>query len=212
MTKYNSTYSTTQLEVLELPTYLILNANKDVVEPGEILTFSGQLTNNPASTIGIGNATVHFARYVDMETWQGWVRFGSTVTNNAGLFSSDWSFTQGGDYEVRAEYTTGTGELVLSDSVFFTVGITLNTTITASLEDPSIYLGEDFVVVGRLVDSTGNGVPGVTINVNVTGQIPFFTAITDMNGNYQCQVNSSAAGITAPGNYLIRVSFQGATV
>jgi hypothetical protein len=212
MTKFNSSYSTTALEVLGLPTYLSLEANKDVVEPGEALTLNGLLTNNPASTIGIGNATVHFARYVSTGTWQGWVRFGSTVTNGAGLFSSDWSFTQGGDYEVRAEYTTGTGELIISDSVFFTVGTTLNTTITASLEDPSIYLGEDFVVVGRLVDPAGNGVPGVNINVNVIDRLPFFTTITDANGNYESHVNSTAAGITAPGSYLIRVSFQGATI
>jgi hypothetical protein len=212
MTKFNSSYSTTPLEVLGLPTYLSLDVNKDVVEPGEALTLSGLLTNNPASVVGIGNATVHFARYVNTGTWQGWVRFGSTVTNNAGLFSSNWSFTQGGDYEVRAEYTTGTGELILSDSVFFTVNSTLNTTITAALQDASIYLGEDFVVVGRVVDSNGNGVPGVPVNINVADKIPFFTDLTDASGYYECRVNSTAAGITAPGSYLIRASFPGATI
>ena len=208
MTKFNSSYSTTALEVLGLPTYLSLDVNKEVMEPGEALTFSGLLTNNPASSIGIGNATVHFARHI----MSNWLRFGSTVTNGAGLFSSDWSFPQGGEYEVRAEYTTGTGELIISDSVFFTVGTPLNTTITAFLEDPSIYIGEDFVVVGRLVDPAGNGVPGVNINVNVIDRLPFFTTITDANGNYESHVNSTAAGITAPGSYLIRVSFQGATI
>ena len=72
MTKFNSSYSTTPLEVLGLPTYLSLDVNKDVVEPGEALTLSGLLTNNPASAIGIGNATVHFARYVNTGTLQGW--------------------------------------------------------------------------------------------------------------------------------------------
>lgn len=212
MTKFNSSYSTTPLEVLELPTYLSLDVNKDVVEPGEALTFSGFLTNNPVSTVGIGNATVHFARYAVVGTWQGWVRFGSTVTNGAGFFSSDWSFAQGGEYEVRAEYTTGAGELILSDSVFFTVEDTVNTTTTASLEDASIYIGEDFVVFGQVADAYGNGLPGVSVSINVADKIPFFECITDSLGQYSCRVNSAEAGITAPGSYLIRVSFHGATI
>lgn len=213
MTKFNSSYSTTPLEVLGLPTYLSLDADKDVVEPGETLTLSGRLTNNPSIPGGISGATIYFSRFVVMNNWSGWLRFGgSAVTNGAGVFTSPWSFVQGGDYEVRAEYTTGTGELIISDSVFFTVGSTLDTTITAALEDASIYLGEDFVVVGRVVDSNGDGVPGVPVNINVADQLPFFTDITDAAGYYSCRVNSTEAGITAPGSYLIRAKFPGATI
>lgn len=209
MTKYKSSYSTASLRVLELPTQLTLDVNKDSVEPDEPLILSGTLTSGSSRII---NATVYFAQYVVMTNWSGWVRFGNTKTDAMGNFQSVWSFTQGGDYEVRAEYTTSEGTLVVSNSVFFSVGATLMTTITAALEDSTIYLEEDFVVYGSLVDENGNGVPNATINISVVDKLPIFSCNTDAAGNYRLQINSTAAGITSPGSYLIRISFGGGTL
>lgn len=215
MSLYESSYDTASLQVMNMPYFLTLGVDKESLDPNEGVIFSGRLTQqNPASTVPypVANATIKLTRHIVAQAGENWLYFGVLTTDAQGYFQGAWAMAQSGDYEIRAEYQSSEG-LLVSDSVFFEVGQTLETVITAELDDASIYLGDSFTISGRVLDSNGSPVPGgLRVHVNVVDKLPGFSVYTDAQGYYSCTVNTAEAGITAPGNYLIRATFSGGSV
>jgi hypothetical protein len=216
MSIYESSYDTASLQVINMPYYLTLSVDKEIVDLYDGVTFSGRLTQeHPASTapIPVANAIIRIARHIVAEAGENWLYYGITTTTDAqGYFQIEYGLPQSAEYEFRAEYQSPEG-LIVSDSVFLEVEQTLGTVIDAELADESIYLGDSFTVSGRVFDSNGNPVPGgLYVRVNVVGRSQLFTVYLDAQGYYSCTVTTTEAGITAPGNYQIKVTFPGGSV
>jgi hypothetical protein len=201
MSRYNSSYASTNLEVLALPMTLTLEVEEDDVDPYVPAHFSGRLMEGD---IGLAGKTVTLYRHLGT----GWYSIGMTfVTNAQGYYEGAIEFVQGGNYELRAQYSTA-----ISNTVLLIVNQTLETVLTAAIEDSSVYLGEDFVVYGKLVGSDGIPLSGMTINITISGILGLKATVhTDSSGEYSAELNTIDAGITAAGSYIIQVQFPGYT-
>jgi len=220
MSRYLPSNDTASLQVIEQVTdmsYILeLSTNKNTLDINEEVVLSGRLTRELFPDAGmmlpVPGARIRLAQHIITEAGENWLDFGVLTTNSGGYFEGTWEMSQSGDYEIRAEYQSSEG-LVISDSVFLSVYSTIETEISAELEDSTIYLGDSFTVYGRVVDLDGNPVPaGLRVRVSVVGISPSFSVYTDDLGNYSCTVNSAEAGITRPGNYQILASFDGGYV
>jgi hypothetical protein len=78
----------------------------------------------------------------------------------------------------------GIGAYKPSESPLGTATVLEPTTLTLNPSEITCDKGETTKFTGKLLDSSGNGIPGKTIHFFVDGEDSGITAITDADGSY----------------------------
>lgn len=173
---------------------------------GEPITFTGKLTASDGSVMY--GKDVHIQVY-NPDTRQ-WDTLATAATDGIGAFTTSGVISDVGNYQIWAVYDGG-NEYSGDTSDPYNVEVRFNpkTGLTLAFQPSNVYATETVKVSGKLTDSNGAGLPGMTIKFqklqgDTWVEYPMFT-YTDESGAYDWKQGTWLGA----GTYIMRAFFEG---
>ena len=166
---------------------ITLNWTSNIVAPAPTYSISGRVTDSSGN--GASGVTVSLSGS----------QSATTQTNSSGNYSFS-SLTSGGSYTVTP-----------SNGANYTFSpLSQNVNNLGSNQTVNFIMAAFFTPQGRVTDSSGNGLSGVSVGMTMSNGTSLGQVLTDQNGNYAFQTRPSASVTLSP--FKMGYSFTPANV